>query len=443
MNKRMSRRNFLVVSGGTLVSLAAFGCGGTGGVQQPEGEGSEEAEGRTRVVFWSAFAEKNGEALQKLVDDFNASQEDIFIENQFQGTYEETAQKLATALAAQQIPDMAVLSEVTWNRFFLDDTLEPLTSYFSGGDPDPEDYVESLIGEGTREGEIWWVPFARSTPLLYYNRDMFAQVGLPDRGPETWDELREWGRDIVLLSDNPKAHAFTNAARYNAWYFHGNVWQWGGNYSDENFNALIGEAPAVEAGEFARRLIHEDELAYAADDQTLDFANGLAATIMDSTGALGSITSSAQFEVGTAMLPEQREFGCPTGGAGLAILAAAPDDRKQAAFEFIKFAAQPENIAFWSKATGYMPVTKSAQESSEMQSYFQENPNFKVAVDQLPDTQPQDTARTIIPNGDTTIGTGLERIFVSNEPAEAVFGEVAQQLETDAQDVKELAAGRL
>lgn len=443
MNKRISRRNFLVVSGGTLVSLAAFGCGGTGGVQQPEGEGSEEAEGRTRVVFWSAFAEKNGEALQKLVDDFNASQEDIFIENQFQGTYEETAQKLATSLAAQQIPDMAVLSEVTWNRFFLDDTLEPLTSYFSGGDPDPEDYVESLIEEGTREGEIWWVPFARSTPLLYYNRDMFAQAGLPDRGPETWDELREWGRDIVLLSDNPKAHAFTNAARYNAWYFHGNVWQWGGNYSDENLNALIGEASAVEAGEFARRLIHEDELAYAADDQTLDFANGLAATTMESTGALGSITSSAQFEVGTAMLPEQREFGCPTGGAGLGILAAAPDDRKQAAFEFIKFAARPENVAFWSTTTGYLPVTKSAQESSEMQSYFQENPNFKVAVDQLPKTQPQDTARTIIPNGDTTIGTGLERIFVSNEPSETVFGEVAQQLETDAQDVKEQAAGRV
>ncbi len=228
MNRRVSRRNFLVVSGGTLVSLAAFGCGsGGGGVQQPEGEAPEEAEGRTRVVFWTAFAEKNGEAMQRLVDEFNASQEDIFVENQFQGTYEETAQKLATALAAQQIPDMAVLSEVTWNRFFLDDTLEPLTSYFSGGDPDPEDYVESLIGEGTREGEIWWVPFARSTPLFYYNRDMFAQAGLPDRGPETWDELREWGRDLVRLSGNPKAHAFTTAANYNAWYFRGNVWQWG------------------------------------------------------------------------------------------------------------------------------------------------------------------------------------------------------------------------
>src|SRR5918998_1787419 len=256
VRRRISRRGFLAVSGGTLVSLAAFGGGG--GAQQPGGNPPKAAEGRIRVVFWSAFSEELGKAMQKLVDDFNASQEDIFVENQFQGTYEETAQKLATSLAANEVPELVVLSEITWNRFYLNDSLEPLSSYFSGGDPDPEDYVEQLIGEGTREGEIWWVPFARSTPLFYYNREMFQQAGLPDRGPATWDELREWGRDLVRLSGNPKAHAFTNAARYNAWYFHGNVLQWGGNYSDENFNALIDEASAVEAGEFARRLIHED-----------------------------------------------------------------------------------------------------------------------------------------------------------------------------------------
>ena len=413
-------------------------------MQQPGGEGGgEEEEGRTRVVFWTAFAEKNGEAMQKLVDDFNASQEDIFVENQFQGTYEETAQKLTASLAANEVPELVVLSEITWNRFFLNDSLEPLSSYFSGGDPDPEDYVEQLIGEGTREGEIWWAPFARSTPLFYYNRDMFQQVGLPDRGPSSWDELREWGRDLIRLDGNPKAHAFTNAANYNAWYFQGNVWQWGGNYSDKDFNILITEDPVVGAGEFVRRLVHDDQMAYMAEDQSLDFANGLAATTEQSTGALGGITDSARFEVGTAMLPEQSNFGCPTGGAGLSILAAAPDERKQAAFEFIKFAARPENVAFWSTTTGYMPVTKSAQESSEMQSYFQENPNFKVAVDQLPKTQTQDTARTLIPNGDPTIGQGLERILVGNEAVQSVFQEVASQLETDAQDVKEQAEGRV
>jgi sn-glycerol 3-phosphate transport system substrate-binding protein len=440
LRRQLSRSRFLALSGGALLSLAASGCGGR--VQQPGGDGGGEAEGRTRVVFWTAFSEELGEALQKLVDDFNTSQQDVYVENQFQGTYEETAQKLTTSLLANEVPEIAVFSEITWNRFYLSSTLEPLTEYFSGGDPNPEDYVEQLIGEGTREGEIWWVPFARSTPLFYYNRDMFQQAGLPDRGPDTWDELREWGQDLIRLDGNPKAHAFTNAANYNAWYFQGNVWQWGGNYSN-GFNIRIAEGPAVEAGEFVRRLVHDDHMAYMAEDQSIDFANGLTATTEQSTGSLGDIIDTARFEVGTAMLPEQRKFGCPTGGAGLAILAAAPDERKRAAFEFIKFAARPENVAFWSTTTGYLPVTKSAQESTEMQRYFRENPNFKVAVDQLPKTRTQDYARTFIPNGDPTIGEGLDRILVRNQAARTVFREVASQLETDAQDVKEQAAGRL
>ena len=49
-----------------------------------------------------------------------------------------------------------------------------------------------------------------------------------------------------------------------------------------------------------------------------------------------------------------------------------------------------------------------------------------VAVEQLPKTQAQETARLLIPNGDGTIGTGLERILVNNEPAEKVFADVAK-----------------
>ncbi len=78
-----------------------------------------------------------------------------------------------------------------------------------------------------------------------------------------------------------------------------------------------------------------------------------------------------------------------------------------------------------------------------MQSYFQENPNFRVAVDQLSMTRAQDHARTLIPNGDPTIGEGLDRILVRNERAESVFREVSSQLETDALDIKKQAAGRV
>ncbi len=444
--QRLNRRKFIMASGAALGALALAACGsdnqsggGSGGGQGPQGGATTPAAGkRTTVTYWSSWGGKNGEAMQKLVDDFNASQQAVTVENQFQGTYEETAQKLAAAITARQVPDLVVMSEVTWNKFYLNKTLQPLDDLFKGAGLDPKGYVDPLINEGTRQGKIWWVPFARSTPLFYYNRTLFKEAGLPDRGPKTWNELRDWGKELQKLNKpDLKAYAFTNAKNYNAWHFQGNVWQWDGRYSDQNLDVLINGDKAVAAGEWLRRFVHEDKLGYMAPDQSVDFTNGVCAMTQQSTGSLGGIVAAAKFDVGTAMLPEQDKFGCPTGGAGLGILAAAPDDRKKAAVEFLKFLAQPAQVTFWSRQTGYMPATKSAREAPEMQQYFTANPNYKVAVEQLPKTQPQDTARLFIPNGDQTIGAGLERILVNNEPAEAVFKGVAEQLKRDAQEVKE------
>lgn len=465
---KLNRRSFLAASSGTLSAMLLAACGGgatpgagengaaaptsaaaaptaaaaaptaASGAAQPTSAPAVSTEGKVPVVFWSSWGGKNGEGVQKLVDDFNASQTAIVVENQFQGSYEETAQKLTAAMAARQIPDMVSLSEVTWNRFYLNQSLQALSDL----NFDTSGYVEPLIKEGTRQGKVWWVPFARSTPLLYYNRDLFKQAGLEDRGPKTWDEVRAWGKELMKVGgENMKVFAFTTAKNYNAWHFQGNVWQWGGAYSDKELNALIDEEKAVAAGEWLRTFVHEDKMGYMTDDQSTDFVNGLCAMTSQSTGSLGGIATSAKFQVGTAFLPEKDQFGCPTGGAGLSVLAGAPDEQKQAALEFLKFLARPENVTFWSKHSGYMPATSAARDEAGMQEYFASNPNYKVAVEQLPKTQPQDTARLIIPNGDQTIGTGLERILVQNEPADKVFAEVAAQLEEDAQDVKEQLEG--
>lgn len=425
--RRISRGRFLTYSAGAVASLALAGCGSDSGQQ----------DGRTRVVLWSSYPDQLGETMQKLVDKFNESQKDITVEHQFQGTYEETAQKLATALRSNKVPDLVTLSEVTWNNFYYSDNLQAMDEYFGSGLV-PSDYVKPFIKEGTREGSVWWTPFARSTPLFYYNKEMFSKVGLPDRGPDTWDELRQWGKELVKLDGTPKAHAFTTAANYSSWYFQGNVWQWEGNYSTEGLEKITINGPSsVEAGEFVRRFINEDKLGYVADDQVTDFVNGQAATTEGSTGSMGQLTDSASFEFGAAFLPEQKAFGCPTGGAGLSIMSAAPDENKRAAFEFIKFAARPENAIFWATNTGYMPVTNAAINSDKMQSYFKKNPNFKVAVDQLPKTQPQDLARTVVPNGGQIIGKGLERVMINNESAGDVFARVAQELKSGAKQVKD------
>jgi sn-glycerol 3-phosphate transport system substrate-binding protein len=95
---------------------------------------------------------------------------------------------------------------------------------------------------------------------------------------------------------------------------------------------------------------------------------------------------------------------------------------------------------WWSQNTGYMPVRKSAVESEEMQAFFVENPNFKVAVEQLALTRPQDPARIYIPNGDQIIGTALERIMIDQDDVQAVFDEIALELADEAQPVIEQLA---
>ncbi|MEU4473108.1 hypothetical protein [Micromonospora sp. NPDC023888] len=76
-----------------------------------------------------------------------------------------------------------------------------------------------------------------------------------------------------------------------------------------------------------------------------DFTNGLVARLQDSTGVMTALTKEATFAFGAAFLPEQKAFGCPTGGSGLVMLAGPHKERKDAAFEFDRFAAKPENVA--------------------------------------------------------------------------------------------------
>ena len=143
---------------------------------------------KVKVLYWGSFSDVLGEAEQAMVKMFNESQDEVEVEYQFQGTYEETAQKLTAALQAKQAPDVSVLSDVWWFKFYLNQMLAPLTDLLAANEIDTGDYVDSLYNEGVRDGVSYWLPFARSTPLFYYNKDMFAEVGL-DAAPETWDEF--------------------------------------------------------------------------------------------------------------------------------------------------------------------------------------------------------------------------------------------------------------
>jgi sn-glycerol 3-phosphate transport system substrate-binding protein len=381
------------------------------------------AAGALKISFWSSFSGVNGQAQQELVNRFAKSQDKIALDYQFQGSYAETAQKLSAALAAKQAPDSTVLSDVWWQKFWLGKLIAPANPFMKDAGVAPTDFVDSFINEGSRNGNVFWIPFARSTPLFYYNADLYKAAGL-DGAPQTWDDFGTNAEKLVKRDGSSlKVAALTLPpdASTIAWIFQPMVWEWGGLLSDDQYNITIDQPPAIAAGQFVSDLVNKQKVVSVPKDPVVDFTNGIAASLLQSTATLGTIEKNAKFTVGTAFLPTEKQFGCCTGGSGLTILSGSSQEKQAAAFTWINFATSDDQTTYWSQTTGYMPVRKKAIAGDQMAAFYKQRPNFQTAVKQLEKTKGQDWARVGIPNGDNIIGTGVNRITTNNDdPATAL-----------------------
>src|SRR5579863_7478318 len=200
------------------------------------------------ITFWDAFTGHNADVCQQTVDRFNQAQKDVVVNLQNQNDYATLADKLTTALQARNAPEVVLLSDVWWFKFYLSKSLTPLDDLMKAANINASDYVDVLFKETVRAGKQVVLPFARSTPIFYYNKDAWAKAGLPDRGPNTWDEfLNDFAPK--LKGQAPVVHAQGGSSSYAAWVFQGVDWGYGGSYSDPDFTIRIQEPNSVKAGE--------------------------------------------------------------------------------------------------------------------------------------------------------------------------------------------------
>ncbi|MGN5240443.1 MULTISPECIES: ABC transporter substrate-binding protein [unclassified Rhodococcus (in: high G+C Gram-positive bacteria)] len=441
---QLSRRRFLTIAGGAAASipiLAACGAPGggpsSGGFAQPDVSPPAQFAGRTNVVFWSGWSGTNGEVLANLINKFNESQSDIYVEVQvFQG-YDGLTEKLSAGLQARQVPELAIFSDVSWNKFFLSGHMEPLSSYFTDS-WNADTYHDRLYAEGVVREEPYWLPFGRSTPLFYYNKEIFSQAGLPDRAPETWDEFRDWGNRITgrdYRGNKLMMRAYTGS---DDWYFQGLLWNYGGAMS-EGLDVMVDSARAIAAAEFDRACVNDDKIGYLAQEINTDFTNGLVATITNSTGSLTGLSKGSEaagFELGAGFLPVATDTGVPTGGAGLGILKNADPERKAAAAKVIEFLAGDDEAAEWAVGTGYLPATKGATQSPIVTTRIAEDPNYGLAVAQLDRARQPDPARLYVGSTILEMRTVIQKLYTENADPAAALGAAAAVIRRDIEDVR-------
>lgn len=155
-----------------------------------EESGPIELEFYYPVSVGGALSEK----IESYANAFNQEHEgEIKVNPVFAGNYTDTLTKVKTAIESGNAPDLAILLQTDIFDLTDLDYVEPLDPYIEeAGSEYIEDFYPALLQGSEMNGKRYSLPFQRSTQVLYYNKEIFAEENV-ENVPDTWDELVEIG----------------------------------------------------------------------------------------------------------------------------------------------------------------------------------------------------------------------------------------------------------
>ncbi|MBF9059587.1 sn-glycerol-3-phosphate ABC transporter substrate-binding protein UgpB [Rhodobacterales bacterium HKCCSP123] len=373
---------------------------------------SASAQAQTQIDWWHAMGGELGEKTEAIATAFNASQSEYVVVPSYRGSYAETMTGAIAAFRAGEQPDIVQVFEVgTGTMMAAQGAIVPVYQLMAdaGVEFDPSAFLPAVVGYYTDpEGNMLSMPFNSSTPILYYNRDVFAAAGLdPDTPPTTWAEVEAFSRQIV--ESGAAECGFTS--RWVSWAQLENFSAWhnqqigtlqngfGGLETELTFNG------PVQVRHWDNLARWEDEGLYryagpgGGNDAGPSFYSQTCAIMMESSaGRAGVMANATDFEVGFGMLPYYDDVeGAPQnsiiGGATLWVLSGGSEEEQRGVAEFFRFLSSPEVQAQWHQETGYLPITQAAYELSQSQGYYEANPGADISIRQMTLNEPTENSR--------------------------------------------------
>lgn len=433
-----------------IVTLLA-GCARGGGSQSGgEFQKVEIQPGeRVKVTFWHAMGGAAGEAVQRLVDRFNSSQDKVVVEAAYQGTYDDALQKLKAA--GPEGPTIMQVYEIG-SRFMIDSgMITPMQNFIDADGFSTDDFEPNILGYYTFDGRLYSMPFNTSTPIVYYNKDAFREVGLdPERPPRTFEEFQEYARRLTVTQGGQTRYG-AGIALYG-WFFEQFLAVQGAHYVDNDngrsaraTKAIINSPEGERFVNWLKEMVDEgsaENLGRRTAETQAAFAAGRIAMTLDSTAALAPILNGVgdKFEVGTAFLPrpEGVDGGVIIGGASVWITNTKPLKEQWAAWEFVKWLTTPEVQAEWSMATGYFPIRKAAYDQPALQEWHAQRPQFTTAIEQLRasklSTVTQGAVIGTFPQARQIVEAAMESVILGQATAAEALTSAAEEITKGIED---------
>ncbi len=386
----MKRTLYLLVVVTMLTSLLGTACGGTPAPTGP-----------AKIAFWHSMGGSNGEAINTMTKAFNDAQTKCVAEAIFQGSYDDSLNKLKAGLQSKDVPAVVQLFDLG-TRLMVDmGVVVPMQDFINKEKYNISDYETNVLAYYTVDNKLYSMPFNTSNPMVYYNKDMFKAAGLdPNKPPRTYAEVQDYARKLTKKDASGKVTQYGISIAVYGWFFEqllavqGGLYVNNGNGRDARATAAAFNSPeGVKILTWWKSMFDEGILGNfgrATADTQKAFDAQQTAMIIESTAGLRARLTAAQgkFELGTGFLPRSSEedfkkAGTIIGGASLWILKDRPAAEQQCAWEFVKHMTSAQQQAFWHIASGYYPVHKRGYDEPTDKEWRVKYPQFETAIEQL------------------------------------------------------------
>ena len=440
MKKKLTASVLAVASVLSMSTGMVFADETTAEVPEIEMADASEVD-KTTISFWHSMGGVNGQAIDTLVQKFNDENEyGITVEAEYQGSYDDALNKLKSAQIGNMGADLVQVYEIG-TRFMIESGwIVPMQSMVNADEYDTSVLESNLAAYYTINDMLYSMPFNSSTPLMYYNKDMFDAAGITEI-PDSLESIAQIG-DKLLDSG---AQEVMSLGIYG-WFFEQFIGKQGLEYAN-NGNGRTEAATAVAFDEngAAANILNEwknlYDLGYApnvgkgGDAGLADFSAGKSAITLGSTASLKQILQDVdgKFEVGTAYFPKVKstdECGVSIGGASLWALDNNDPKKLRATWEFVKFLISPESQAFWNAETGYFPVNVDAHDEDVFKENIEKYPQFETAIDQLHDSAPQYAGAllSVFSEARAIVESEIESMLNGNETVDEAVDSMASQI---------------
>ena len=252
-----------------------------------------------------------------------------------------------------------------------------------------EDFFPSFIDQSVIDDTVWAVPDLASARALYYNVDMFEEVGIEP--PTTWAELEDACQAIIDFYDGevyPWGIDMTTDEGQAAFAYY--TWGNDGGFVDENGEWAVNSSENAEAINFALGLVDagytnpNPATQTRYDLQDMFAAGKLAMVIAPNSLPTYVADKGGEINMATAGIPANAGKASSSVGVMDRVMAfkddAAEDQeaRNEAIGKFLKFFYDPENYVGWVSMEGFLPAVNSAVEA-----LVASDPSFEAWLDVL------------------------------------------------------------